>query len=163
METKEFKFENEASIRTLMNKNSEISWFILEDVSNLFFPANVTIDINYYLDDEDLSIESNVNIINEYGVQRLSYIYNDDNFKNKRRWFLEDVLPVIRKGSKYSSDEANQREIMIQTKVKDIETVEGKIQKTNTTLSELKKKLNNHQSELKEILKTDIRQFSLLF
>jgi len=169
METKDFKFENGVSIHVPLVEN-ETSWFIASDICEILGLSDTRQSVER-LDEDEKRKESvrtkgqtrEVWLINEYGLYQLIITSEKEEAKSFKRWITHEVLPALRKSGKYTLEQANNRESLIQGKVKQIETIEDSIKNANSKLLELKKNLGLAQLELKGILKADIKQLELIF
>lgn len=167
--TTDFKFENGTTLRVPFVEN-ETSWFIAADVCEILEIADTSQSVEKLDDDEKRKITLKIGsqgrpvwVINEYGLYSLILASEKKEAKVFKRWITHDVIPSLRKNGKYTLDEANARETLIQTKVAEIDLIELQVKSTKETLAGLKEKLNLAQIELKQILKADIRQMAIDF
>lgn len=167
MKTEEYKFENGLSIRVPFMEN-ETSWFVAPDVCAILGLSDTSQSVERLDEDEKRKEKIQIGVqarevwlVNEFGLYQLILSSDKAEAKAFKRWITHDILPLIRKNGKYTIEEANNRESLIQGKVKQIELIETDIKSINNTLAESKKKLFKSQLELKEILKADINQLTL--
>ncbi len=167
--TTDFKFENGTTLRVPFVEN-ETSWFIAADVCEILEIADTRQSVERLDDDEKRKVTLKLGaqgrpiwLINEFGLYSLILSSEKPEAKVFKRWITHDVIPALRKNGKYTLDEANARETLIQTKVSEIDVIELQVKSTKETLAGLKEKLNLAQIELKQILKADIRQMAIDF
>lgn len=167
--TTDFKFENGTTLRVPFVEN-ETSWFIAADVCEILELVDTRRAMERLDEDEKRKVTLKLGgqgrpiwIINEYGLYSLILSSEKQEAKVFKRWITHDVIPSLRKNGKYTLDEANARETLIQTKVAEIDQIELQVKSTKETLTSLKEKLNFAQIELKQILKADIRQMAIDF
>jgi len=170
METKnEFVFENGAKIQVPIIEN-EVSWFIATEVCDILNIADARQAVER-LDDDEKRKEKilfagqnrEIWLINEFGLYSVILTSEKPEAKTFKRWITHVVLPSIRINGKYTTEEANEREELIQSKIKEIDLAELNIVETKKLLNTQKEKLDKLQSQLKEILKTNFRQLKLDF
>ena len=167
MKTEEFKFENGLKLRVPLTEN-ETSWFIAADICEILSISDTRQAVER-LDEDEKRKEKIVGngqarelwLVNEFGLYSLILASDKIEAKTFKRWVTHDVLPALRKTGKYTLDEANARESLIQEKIKEIESIEEKIKESKNHLSFLKENLGDIQIELKQILKADFRNLQL--
>jgi anti-repressor protein len=170
MKTRDFKFENGLTLRAVEQVENETSWFIAKDICDILGIEKTHQAVDRLDEDEKLmrklylsGQERETWTVNEFGLYTLILTSNKPEAKKFKRWVTHEVLPSIRKAGRYSTDDMNDREESIQKLVKDIEAIEREISSQKALISDKNKILKAKQSELKLLLKADIRQLKLNF
>ena len=160
-----FKFNDDLALRVLPQIMNETAWFIAKDVCDILGIINTTQAVEKLDEDEKLMYKLYISgqerdtwTINESGLYTLVLSSNKSEAKAFKRWLTHEVLPAIRKAGKYSTDDMNDREQQIQKLVVEIELIEGEIKVKKGEMLEKTTILKAKQSELKILLKSDIRQ-----
>ena len=169
MKTEEFKFENGLSVRIPLVEN-ETSWFIASDVCEILGLVDTRRAVER-LDEDERKKEKIASggqlrefwLINEFGLYQLILSSEKPEAKLFKRWITHKVLPALRMNGKYTQEQANNRETIIQRKIREIEGFETSIKDTKNTLNDFTKKLIQSQVDLKLILKADISQMEMDF
>lgn len=157
-------------IRTIIDENDNV-WFAGVDVCNQLDYSNsyqtcMKLDederkLDYITDSQGKQKETLT--INESGLYSLILSSSKPEAKTFKRWITHDVLPTIRKSGKYSNEEAQEREDSIQALVAVIERIENEIGDLKLAVSEKKKLQEQKEAELRQLLKTDFKQYKLQF
>jgi len=161
---------NGSVIRTIIDDEDNV-WFAGVDVCNQLDYSN-SYQTCMKLDEDERKLDSITDsqgkqketlTINEYGLYSLILSSSKPEAKAFKRWITHEVLPSIRKSGKYSTDEAQEREDSIQALVAVIERIENEIGDLKFAVSEKKKLQEQKEAELRQLLKTDYRQYKLQF
>ena len=170
MKIENFKFENGAIMRVLPELYNETSWFLAKDCCDILEISDTSQAVERLDDDEKQLRKLNVAgqdrdiwTINESGLYTLILTSPKPEAKAFKRWITHEVLPAIRKAGRYSTDEINSREVSIQKLISEIDDLENDCRHIKVTLSEKNKALKAKQTELKMLLKADVRQLKLDF
>ncbi len=80
-----------------------------------------------------------------------------------KRWVTHEILPAIRKAGKYSTPQAQKKELELQQLTSDIETIEGNISDYKSRIKSWNQEREQKLAALKERIKTDPNQTALEF
>lgn len=164
------KFEyNKKEINTLTDEKKE-TWFVAKEICDILELSNSRQSVQKLDDDEKLMYKLYTSgqprdtwCINESGLYHLILTSTKPEAKAFRKWVTGVVLPSIRKSGVYSTEEAQEREDSIQDLVAVIERIENEIGDLKLAVSEKKKLQEQKEAELRQLLKTDFRQYKLQF
>jgi prophage antirepressor-like protein len=170
MKVESFKFENGTIMRVLPELLNETSWFIAKDCCDILEISD-TSQAMERLDGDEKELrklnltgqERDIWTVNEFGLYSLILASNKPEAKTFKRWITHEVLPAIRKAGRYSTDEMNSREASIQKLISEIDVLEYECRQIKASLSDKNKMLKAKQTELKMLLKADVRQLKLDF
>ena len=166
---KNFNYDS-VELRTTIDNDEQV-WFAVIDVCGILEIKNTT-QVVEELDDDEKKLDYVLDkagqqrqawIINEFGLYSLILSSRKPEAKKFKRWVTHDVLPVLRKAGKYTTEEQREREETIQILVTEIEKLitdrddlRAKV-KSKTTTIDIK------NTQLMQILKSDFRQRKIPF
>jgi prophage antirepressor-like protein len=163
------KFDYESKeIRTLTDENEE-TWFTGIDVCNILEYSNATQAIEKLDEDErklDYVIDSSGQrrktwMINESGLYALILTSTKPEAKKFRKWITGTVLPSIRKAGKYTTDQAQAKELDLQRFMNEIERVESVISDYKSKIKELNVERETFLYELRQLIRSNPNQLKL--
>lgn len=170
MKTEEFKFENNLPITVLPLLKNEENWFIANDVCAILGLGNVTKSIDRLDEDEKQLVKIDykgqvrpVNIVNESGLYALVITSTKPEAKSFRKWITSEVLPCIRKAGKYTTEQAQAKQLELKSLTNEIEKIELEIESLKketrnlTLLKEEKHKL------MRKLINSDDSQLEIGF
>lgn len=148
-----FKNDEFGTIRTILKDNQP--YFVAKDVCEILEIKNTTQALQR-LDEDERSMfnigQSNINIVNEYGLYNLIIASRKAEAKSFKRWITHEVIPSIRKNGGY---------IQGQEELSDEELISKALLVANRKIEEKNKMLIEKDAEIKE-LKPKAKYYDLI-
>lgn len=162
------KFDYESKeIRTLTDENEE-TWFVSKDVCDILEHSNSRMAIEKLDEDEKLMYKLLTSgqlrdtwCINESGLYHLILTSTKPEAKKFRKWVTGTVLPSIRKAGKYTTDQAQAKELDLQRIMNEVERVESVISDYKSKIKELNVERETFSYELRQLIRSNPNQLKL--
>ena len=170
METKNFKFNNDAKIRVLAELKNEMSWFVATDICEILGISD-TRQAMERLDDDECKKEKILTAgqlrelwtVNEFGLYQLILSSDKPEAKVFKRWITHEVLPSIRITGKYTQHEIEHRDNQIKLLLDENKRF---AERNETIMAEKKineRKIKDNEENIKKMLTSDFRQMKIDF
>jgi len=161
-----FVYEHK-EVRTIVDEHEE-TWFVAKDICDILEHSNAAMAVEKLDEDEKLMSklltsgqQRDTWTINESGLYHLILTSTKPEAKAFRKWVTGTILPAIRKAGKYTTEQAQNKELDLQRITDEIEKIETDVTDLKSSIKDLNNTREQKLIELKQIIRSNPDQLKL--